>query len=121
MATYTVLANSAKENRSTVVIEFDVPVGDNSAGVAWRTVVAEVRTEDGSVNPREQANTAHLALLDAGEIVEITLTVEYDAGLSDAGKVAVLDTAVAEKVAEFTSEFAALYKFYGTVRTVGGS
>ena len=121
MAVYTILENAAKENRSTVVIEFDVPTGSNSANVPWRTVVAEVRTEDGTVNPRKQADTPHAVLLDAGEIVEITLTVEYDAGLSDAGKVAVLDAAVAEKVAEFTSEFAALYAFYGTVRTVGGS
>ena len=121
MATYTVLVNSAKSNSSTVVIEFDVPTGSNSASVLWRTIVAEVRTEDGTVNPRKQTDAPHIALLDAGEIVEILLTVEYDAGLSDADKVAELDTAVAEKVAEFTSEFAALYKFYGTVRTVGGS
>ena len=120
MAIYTILTNAALSNRSNVVVEFDVPTGSNSASVPWRTIVAEVRTEDGTVNLRKQADTAHLALLDSGAIVEITLTVEYDANKSDAEKVAVIDAAVVEKVAKFTSEFAALYKFYGTVRTVGG-
>ena len=125
MAVYTILANSAKNNRSTVVIEFPVPAGDNVAGVPWRTIVAELRTEAGvvelrteagSANPHKASNPAHVALLDAGEVMEIMLTVDYNAKLSDDEKFAVLDAAVAEKIAKFKTEFAALYKFYGEVR-----
>ena len=125
MAVYTILANSAKNNRSTVVIEFEVPVGDNTAGVAWRDIVkelrteagvAELRTEAGSANPHKASNPAHVALLDAGEVMEIMLTVDYDAKLSDDEKFAVLDAAVAEKVTAFNTEFLALHKFYGTER-----
>ena len=127
MATYTVLENAAKSNRSNVVVEFDVPVGDNSANVAWRAIVAELRAVEqatpdaiATVNPRKLGHTAYLASLDAGQIVEVPLSVEYNANLSNAAKVAVLDAAVAAKVTEFTSEFASLYEFYGTERTVGG-
>ena len=116
MAVYTILANSVKGNSSSVVIEFPVPAGDNTAGVSWRSVVAELRSESGSVNPRKATDMTHVAALDAGSVMELQLTVEYDAGLSDAAKLAFLDAAVAEKVAEFTKEFAALYKFYGKVR-----
>ena len=42
MAEYTILANSAKNNSSTVVIEFQVPGGSNSASVPWQTIVAEL-------------------------------------------------------------------------------
>ena len=125
MAVYTILANSAKNNRSTVVIEFPVPTGDNTAGVAWRDIVKELRTETGvaelrnepgSVNPRKASDTAHITALDAGSVIELQLTVDYDAGLTNTEKVAVLDAAVAAKVTEFTVEFANLYQFYGTER-----
>ena len=116
MAVYTILANSSKNNRSTVVIEFEVPVGDNTAGVSWQDIVAELRDESGSVNPRKVADTAHITALDAGSVMELQLTVDYDAGLTNTEKVAVLDAAVAEKVTGFTTEFANLYQFYGTER-----
>ena len=116
MAVYTILANSAKNNSSTVVIEFEVPVGDNVAGVSWRDIVKELRDESGSVNPRKASDTAHITALDAGSVMELQLTVDYDAGLTNTEKVAVLDAAVAEKVTGFTAEFANLYQFYGTER-----
>ncbi len=118
MAAYTIIANSAKSNSSTVVIEFPVPAGNNAAGVPWRTVVAELRDQVGSVNPRKVSDTGYVGSLDAGAVMEIEHTVEYDAGLSNAAKVAVLDAAVADRVAEFTTDFAALYEFYGTERNV---
>ena len=118
MAEYTILANSAKNNRSTVVIEFSVPGGNNSASVAWQTIVAELRTEAGSVNPRKASNMTHVAALDAGTVVEISLTVDYDAGMTNGEKVTELDAAVAAKVTEFTAEFANLYQFYGIERTI---
>ena len=116
MAEYTILANSAKNNRSTVVIEFPVPGGSNSASVPWQTIVAELRDEPGSVNPRKAFNMTHIASLDAGSVMELQLTVDYDAGMSNGEKVTVLDAAVAAKVTEFTVEFANLYQFYGTER-----
>ena len=125
MATYTVLRNSEKRNRSDVVIEFPVPSGDNSAipdAVAWTAIVAEVRAVEqatpdatATVNPRKQGHTAYLASLDAGQIVEVPLSVEYDANLTNGEKVTILDAAVDAKVTEFTSEFAALYEFYGYI------
>ena len=122
MATYTVLRNSEKRNRSDVVIEFDVPSGSNTAGVPWQTVVAELRaaSPNATVNPRKLADGPYWESLDAGQIVEVSLSVEYDANLSNGAKVVVLDAAVVAKVAEFTVEFASLYEFYGTERPVGG-
>ena len=125
MAVYTILANSVMSNRSTVVIEFEVPVGDNVAGVAWRDIVkelrteagsAELRTEAGSANPHKASNPAHVASLDAGEVMEIMLTVDYNAKLSDDEKFALLDAAVEAEVARFDIEFIALHKFYGAER-----
>lgn len=113
MAVYTILTNAAKSNRSDVIIEFPVPASDNTVGVPWQTIVAELRDEAGSVNPRKLGDAAYLAKLDAGEVYELALSVEYDAGLTDGEKLALLNAAVAEKVAEFTTEFAALYEFYG--------
>ena len=118
MAAYTILANSAKNNRSTVVIEFPVPGGNNSASVPWQTIVAELRTEAGSVNPRKASNMTHVAALDAGAVVEISLTVDYDAGLTNTEKVTVLDAAVAAEITRFTVEFADINQFYGTERSV---
>ncbi len=121
MATYTILRNSVKNNRSDVIIEFPVPTTSNDAGLGWRSVIAGVRAADGvagSVNPLKASNASHVADLDAGRIIEIPLTVEYDAKMSNTQKVAVLDVAVIEKVASFTSEFGSLYRFYGTTRTV---
>ena len=116
MAVYTILANSVKNNSSTVVIEFPVPAGKNTAGVPWQTIVAELRDEPGSVNPRKASNMTHIAALDAGSVMEISLTVDYDAGMTNGEKVTVLDAAVAAKVTEFTVEFANLYHFDGTER-----
>ena len=125
MAVYTILTNAALSNSSTVVIEFPVPVGNNIADVPWRTIVAELRTEAGGVelrteagsaNPHKASNPAHVALLDAGTIMEIQLTVAYDAKLSDDEKFALLDSAVEAEVARFDIEFIALHKFYGTER-----
>ncbi len=122
MADYTVIRNSEKDNRSDVVIEYVVPAtGDNSAGLQWRAIVAEVRaaSEDvgSTLNPRKRTDSVHIAQLDNGELVELSLSVEYDAELGLAAKAAVLDSAVAARVAEFASEFASLYAFYGLVRT----
>ena len=125
MAVYTILTNAALSNSSTVVIEFPVPAGNNTAGVPWRTIVKELRTEArvgelrtevGSANPHKASNLAHVALLDAGEVMEIMLTVAYDAKLSDDEKFALLDAAVEAEVARFNIEFKALHKFYGTER-----
>ena len=121
MAAYTILRNSVKNNRSDVVVEFDVPVSNNDAGVGWRSVVTEERLdagETGTVNTRKRGYTAHIAKLDAGKIVEILMSVEYNANLTDSEKLAVIDAAVTAKVAEFTAEFGSLYRFYGTTRTV---
>jgi hypothetical protein len=123
MADYTILSNSVKQNRSEVVIEFTVPGGSNTAGVGWQTVVAELRAQEQAspdaavtVNPRKLTDGPYVASLDAGQIVELALTVEYDANLTNGQKVAVLDVAVADKVTKFTNDFGNLYEFYGTVR-----
>jgi len=125
MADYTILANSVKENRSDVIIEFPVPAGNNTAGIAWRSVVAELRaveqaSPDSVVtsNPRRVSDAAYVGLLDAGSVMEIPLSVGYDANLNNAGKLAVLDAAVTAKVSEFTAGFGSTYRFYGTTRTV---
>ena len=123
--TYTILTSAALSNRSDVVIEFDVPTGSNSAvpPVSWRDIVAEVRAVDSpvTINPRKLGDAAYLIKLDAGEIYELTLTVEYDANSLNAEKLAVIDDAVIEKVDKYKVEFKVLYEFYGHVRTVGGS
>ncbi len=125
MADYTILANSVKENRSDVVIEFPVPAGSNTASVPWQTVVAELRavgqaSPDAAVtsNPRKVSDGPYVASLDAGQIIEVALSVEYDANLTNGQKVAVLDAAVVQRVSGFTAEFASTYEFYGTVRTI---
>ena len=125
MADYTILSNSLKNNRSSLVIEFPVPGTSNSASVAWQDIVAELRAVDQAqtdaaltVNPRKVGDAVYVAQLDNGEIQELSLSVAYDAGLSNAGKVAVIDAAVTDRVAAYTVEFANVYEFYGTVRTV---
>jgi len=121
MATYTILRNSKKNNSSDIVIEFTVPGGNNSANIPWRTIVSQVRADagqTGSQNTLKAGNAAHVTKLDAGQIVEIQLTVKYDANALVADKVAALDAAATAKIAEFTSEFGSLYQFYGTERTI---
>ena len=121
MADYTILRNSDEDNRSTVVIEFPVPATSNTALVPWQTIVAEVRAASGDTstrNPRKVDDSVYVAQLDAGEIVELGLTVEYNANATDVAKLAVIDAAVTSEVASFTADFAAEYEFYGTERTV---
>ncbi len=125
MATYTVLVNSELQNRSDLVIEYAVLAGSNAAGVAWQTVVAELRAVEQTSpdaqptsNPRKTTDAAYIASLDAGSVLEIPLSVEYDANLSNGAKVAVLDAAATDKVSAFIAAFSSLYEFYGTVRTI---
>ncbi len=124
MADYTILRNSVKNNSSDVIIEFPVPGTKNSATPtkrSWQSIVAEVRVEageSGTRNPRKATDVAHIAALDAGQVVEVPLTVEYDGNSSNTAKLAVIDAAVTAKVSSFTSEFVSLYRFYGTVRTI---
>ena len=115
MATYTILTNSPSNNSSTVVIDFPVPNGSNDAGVPWQSVVAELRTDSGSINPRKEFEVAHVASLDAGEVIEIELTVEYNAKLPNDQKIAILNSAVNDEIERFTAEFSILNKFYGLV------
>ena len=123
MATYTIIETSRLRNRSEVVIEFDVPSsGVNAAGVQWRDIYAETRSFGGnegtSVNPRKFGSAAHLNKLDSGAVVEIPLSVEYNADLPDADKELVIDAAAAARVANFEADFQEIYRFYGVERTV---
>lgn len=123
MATdYTVIRNSDLKNTADVVIEYIVPAaGNNTAGIQWRTVVAEVRAnagESGTANPRKRTDTAYLASLDSGAVLELAHTVEYDANLTTAQKATALDAAVTTKIAEFTTDFQNIYQFYGIERSV---
>ena len=123
MATYTIIKTTTLRNRSDIIIEFDVPAaGVNNAGVQWRNVFAEIRAYEEragtSVNPRKQGLQAHINRLDNGTIVELSLSVSYNANLPDADKELFIDAAAAAEVANYETEFQNIYEFYGTERTV---
>ena len=123
MSTYTVIRNSDLKNTAQVVVEYDVPAtGTNNAGIQWRDIVADLRDynlETGTtVNPTKRNDTVYVGLLDTGAKLEVSLTVEYTANLNNAQKAAVIDAAVAAKIADYAVEFQNVYEFYGTERTV---
>jgi hypothetical protein len=120
MADYTIIRTAAFNNRSDVVAEFESPIGDNAAGIAWEDAVAEVRLEEQSmsINPRKVGDQAYLVQLAQGKIIELGLSVSYDANLPDADKLLIIDAAVVDAIAIFSAEFTNIYNFYGTERTV---
>ena len=123
MTDYTIISNSRHRHTASVIAEYDVPgTGTNAASIQWRTIVADLRAFNGQTgqtnNPVKKDNAAYVGQLDAGEKVELTLSVEYDAASTNAEKVAVIDAAVTARIAGYVNEFQNRYEFYGTERTV---
>ncbi len=116
MAAFTVIRSSPLDNSVTAVWSYTVPGGNNSAGVAWSDVVAELRAAAGeagtSLNPR--ASAAHIAALDAGTFLERTTTADgFSAKANNTTKLNQLKAAITADEAAFVTSFANEFKFYG--------
>lgn len=130
MTDYTVIRNSVFRNRSDVVLEVVIPSApsdQNAAGERWTDVISGLRAANGQTgtteNPYKTSDVAHINNLDAGEIVEASISVSYNANLTEAEKDAIVDAAVQTRAAELwvgdgTGELEKLYQFAGKTRTV---
>ena len=126
MADYYVIRQDDRNETISVVIHIPVPGGDNDAlptPRSWQSVVAELRTfsgETGSAVP--WADAPMIAALDAGTLYEHHYSFQDNsdnvAALTPAERAANLDAAVTAEIARFQADFAAIYRFYGTERTV---
>jgi hypothetical protein len=123
VADYTILETGTSNNWSQIVIVFPIAVTNNSVGVAWQEIVAELRTYRGEIdttmNPRRTgaASTAYRGNLDDGEIVELSERGDYDANAPIAEKLAVLDAVADAAVADYTVDFENRFNLYGLDRS----
>ncbi len=123
--TYTVIKTNIAGDSADVILELEIPLGMNSAGVEWRRVVLElynIRSDPGefipSLNHRRYQDSNYTTSMVDGEKVELLLAVALTPSDTNAQKKAAIETAVAARAALFVTEFAAEYKFYGLTGSV---
>lgn len=127
MADYYVVQQNDRGDTISVIIHFPVPAGNNDATPtpkAWQAIVAELRTAAGEAGSSQVpwATAPMLAALDTGSVYELAHSFQDETDnvdtLTPAQRATNLDAAVQAKIAEFTEDFAEVYQFYGTERTV---
>lgn len=106
--------------RGQCVLHEPVPVGNNAAGVPWRTALVASGMGGTSIlstgaNPW-QNTTEEAAQIASGEVLEISFTVELKPGMSTAERNAAMDAQIANLSREKQAEIAQALRFFGLVR-----
>ena len=110
MAKIHVLANEA--GKYEVIIHFNTPAGNNSAGVSWK----EAAIADGAITQTAHAlsDAGDVADIEAGDIIEIGASLKVNPeGMDGAAIVAGLDALADVKIANWIANNSARLKYYG--------
>lgn len=123
MADYYVIRQDDRNETISVIIHFPVPGGSNDAiptPRTWQSIVAELRADAGEADTSQipWADVTMKAALDAGTLYELPFSFQDDGKLAPAVRATNLDAAVTARISEFSADFANIYRFYGTERTV---
>lgn len=105
------------------VAHIAMPVGNNSAGVPWKTcyvssfqgqpIVSQLKVVG---NGPGQITQQELNSIQAGDIIEIGFQFGFADAVTDAEKLAKIDLYANRKIDEFKSNFAIAFKYYGLTR-----
>lgn len=114
---YMVLRQAVKENRVTAICTYAVPGTNNAAGIAWQTIVSQLRALDGETGTSLRPG-GDIVNLDLGALKEFSVTVEYDATLSNANKLTQIETLLDTEMTRLIADFASTYNFAGRTGSV---
>lgn len=118
MANIHVLTGSQK-NVYTVVVHLTVPVGNNSAGVAWSTAIVNAglnKTQLATGTGPGQIVTADASAIAAGTLFEGSFQWGDNPALTAVQRQASLDQAVTQLQAELTATMQASLRYFGMTR-----
>ena len=122
MATnYYILAGNPKGTTVQVAFHVVVPGGNNAAGVAWQTAVAEyvAAQEGGTASLVPGLAAGEQTKLDAGQLVEYVEGRHFGGRLaSDADRKANVETYVANRAVEITVELGKILQYWGETGSV---
>ena len=118
MADYILLESADKQNQVRVVAHLAVPNSNNAVGVKWRDAVAAYVDDTTSAVPVSILPAGVQANLDSGAVYEWSGTVEFDANLSNADKLAAVDTWVADGEADEFTRLQSILEFYGKTGSI---
>lgn len=95
MATYVLLESAEQQHQVHVVVHTAVPTTKNAVGIKWRDVVVAWVEDTTSVVPSSILPPGIQADLDSGALYEWRGLIRFNANLSDANKLVVIDNWVA--------------------------
>ena len=117
---YTILTQAPLENRVSAICEFAVPAGNNAAGVGWQAIVSATRalTDQVGTTIKPGASAAHITALDDGSLIELSITVEYDAKLAAGAKLTEIESLLNAEMDQRIAEFTSRYRYAGKTGSV---
>ena len=113
--TYYVLDGSPKGNRLRVAMHIAVPGGNNAAGTAWQTAVAEyvISRDQGTISQVPGLSSGEQTKLDTGQLLEQVDQVEDDANAPPLERKANVEAHVTARAAEVSAELANRLQHWG--------
>ena len=118
MADYILLESADKQNRVRVVVHTAVPNSNNAVGVKWRDALVGWVGDTTSSVPVSMLPAGVQADLDAGAVYEWPGSVFFSADISNAAKLAALDTWVTDNEADEFTRLQSILEFYGKTGSV---
>jgi len=106
-------------NQYRIMLHVDTPVGNNSAGIPWNTVLvnsgrAMSRMTEGT--GAGQITSAELAKVLSGDVIEIAYDFGINPALTNAERNATMDFEIIKLTSETVSELQANLKWFGATR-----
>jgi hypothetical protein len=117
------ILSSSDPDVYNAVAHFAMVVGNNSAGVPWKTCY--LASFNGNTptsllkvigNGAGQITQQELNTIQSGDVIEVRFTFGDDTSLDATGRLALIDTYAARAVNDFKTNFAANFKYYGLTR-----
>lgn len=117
-----ILESDKYRDKARCAFHYTVPGGTNNAGKTWveiaQTLTAQRVATGILLTQVPWLLQAVQDDLTAGNLWEEVVIVDFNANLSDAEKVTIIDAKYAEKEAEWQAKYQNLYRYWGTERTV---
>lgn len=111
------ILSSAGLNLYNVVVHAPVPAGNNTAGVSWKTAIANSGIQPASVLPTGngpgQITTAEANQVTGGDLIEAPFQWGDDPAWDNPTRIADLNTRAGQAVAEVTARFRDQLKYFG--------
>ena len=118
MADYILLESADKQNQVRVVVHTAVPNSNNAVGVKWRDALVAWKGDATSAVPVSMLPAGVQADLDTGAVYEWGDDIDFDANLSNAAKLAAINTWVSDNEADEFTRLQSILEFYGKTGTV---